>query len=104
MITSWVIACIRGHSSNGSPVGHSRTISRVTAAIISASAPMRWPWKGGSISLRRVMCAGSSSSITERRPRTGSSSGLASSTPRLPAGAVKTSFTSAGSLRKTQVP
>ena len=50
------------------------------------------------------MCPGSSSSITERGPSTGSSSGLARATPRLPAGAVKTRLTSSGSQRKTHVP
>ncbi len=104
MITSWVIACICGHSSNGSPAGQERTISRAASAIIAASASARCPWNGGSIIRRRVMCAGSSSSITERGPSTGSSSGLASATPRLPAGAVRTAFTSAGSQRKTHVP
>ena len=33
--TSWVIACIRGQSSNGSPTGQRATSRRATSAIIS---------------------------------------------------------------------
>jgi hypothetical protein len=104
MITSWVIACIRGHSSNGSPSGQRPTSPRVTSAIISVSPGIRSRWNGGSISRRRVMWSGSSSSISERAPSTGSSSGFARATPRLAAGAVKTRFTCSGSQRKTQLP
>ncbi len=101
--TSWVIACIRGQSWKGSPTGQRPTSRRATSAIISASASMLCRWKGGSISLRRRMCSGSSSSITERGPSTGSSIGLALSTPTF-SPAVKTALTSSGSQSKTQSP
>ena len=99
-----MIDCIRGQSAKGSPRGQLRTSRRAISAIISASPFIRLPWKGGSISRRRVMCSGSSISITEREPSTGPSSGLARATPRLPASAVKTFFTSSGSASTTQVP
>ncbi len=94
---------MRGHSANGSPTGQREISLPATAAIISASACTARPWKEGSISLRRVMCSGSSSSITERGPSSGPSSGLAVSTPTARP-AVKTFFTSSGSLRITQSP
>ncbi len=62
---------------------------------------MRSPWKAGSISLRCSMCAASSSRITELVPTTGSSTRAPSPGRRTSGGAVKTSFTSAGSVSIT---
>ena len=54
---------------------------------------------------RWVMCSGSSSSITERGPSSGPSSGLASPRRRTSLGAVVSTLpTSSGSLRNTHVP
>ena len=105
IIASRVISCIRGHSSNGRPRGHVATASRVTSEIISPYPSIAdRPWNGGSISLRRVMCSGSSSSITERGPSTGPSSVLASPTPSLLGSAVNTRLMSSGSHTSTHVP
>ncbi len=68
------------------------------------SAPCCLPWNEGSISLRRVMCSGSSSSITERGPSRGPSSVFASPTPSSAGSAVKTRLTSSGSHSSTHVP
>jgi hypothetical protein len=101
--TSRVMSCIFGQSANGSPTGQRAISARATWAIISASAWTALPWKEGSINLRLVMCSGSSSNITERGPSSGPSNGLAVSTPTARP-AVKTFFTSSGSLRITQSP
>jgi hypothetical protein len=101
--TSRVMSCIRGQSAKGSPAGQRAISCRATWAIISESACTAWPWKEGSISLRRVMCSGSSSSITERGPSSGPSSGLAVSAPTARP-AVKTFLTSSGSASSTQSP
>ena len=59
--------------------GQAAISRRATSAIISASAAIACAVEGGQHQLAAlVMCSGSSSSITERGPSTGPSSGLAS--------------------------
>ena len=73
MITSSVIACIRGASAIGSPTGQ-RSISRSAASVIIV---MYWaiasPWNGGSSSLRWRMWRGPTAVSTEFGPRIGRS-------------------------------
>ena len=73
MITSSVIACIRGASAIVSPTGQ-RSISRSAAAVIIC---VYWsiasPWNGGSSSLRWRMWRGPTAVSTELGPRIGRS-------------------------------
>ena len=62
---------------------------------------MRSPWKAGSISLRCSMWGSSSSRITECRPTSGSRTFAPVPGCSTSGGAVKTSFTSSGSVMIT---
>jgi hypothetical protein len=76
---------------------------RATSRIITESLASASPWNAGRTILRRTMCSGSSVSITERRPSTGGSSGLATAKPTL-SPAVKIVLMSAMSASTTQSP
>ena len=79
MITSNVIACIRGASANGRPVGQ-RPISREAASAINCSyRTMASPWNGGSNSFRCRRCRGPLEVRTELGPSTGRSGDSAAS-------------------------
>ncbi len=99
---SSVSLCILGCSSISVSRGQLAISFSATSAMSPVSRAMLSPWKAGSISLRCSMCAPSSSRMTELAPTTGSRMRAPSPGWRTSGGAVKTSFTWAGSARITK--
>ena len=96
MISS-VSRCIRGCSAIGSSAGQEATSRSATSVISPSSAAIFLPWNAGSISLRWLMWASSSSSSTELRPTIGSRMRAPWPGCSTSGGAVNTSFSSSGS-------
>ena len=101
MISS-VRRCIRGCSAIGSPPGHEATSRSATSVIRPSSAAIFLPWNAGSISLRWLMWASSSSSSTEFLPTIGSRMRAPWPGCSTSGGAVKTCLRSSGSDRITK--
>ena len=103
--TSWVIACIRGQSSNGSPTGQRPTSrARHLGHHLGVGAHRARRGRRAASACAAVMCSGSSSSITERGPEHRPQQRVGERRRRPSAPAVKTRLTSSGSQSRTQCP